>query len=157
MNDLNTIITISAMLLKTHFVFTMQHINLSCSEVNCLVVDNCIIVSIEKVLRNGLNNIRGNASLVTIENCSDVELDLVAPPHLIIVHLHLINLTNVRLGPLTDLKNIQNMAIFKSVIVGDVNILSANTNMFLENTVFLGKLEYYGYSRCCQENSLNVR
>ena len=75
MNDLNTIITISAMLLKTHFVSTMQHINLSCSEVNCFVVDNCKIVSIEKVLRNGLNNIRGNASLVTIENCSDVELD----------------------------------------------------------------------------------
>ena len=59
--------------------------------------------------------------------------NLVAPPHLIIAHLHLVNLTNVRLGRLTDLENIQNIAIFKSVIVGDVNILSANTNMFLEN------------------------
>ena len=157
MNDLNTFTTILALLLKTHFVLMMKHINLSCSEVNCFEANDYKIQSFEKVLGNGFNKIRDNESLVTIENCSDVELDLVAPPHLIIVHLHLVNLTNVRLGRLTDLENIQNIAIFKSVIVGDVNILSANTNMFLENTVFLGKLEYYGYSRCCQENSLNVR
>ena len=86
-----------------------------------------------------------------------MELDLSPPPGLVISHLHLVNLTNVRLGALTELENVQNMVIFQSVIVGDVNILSANTNMFLEKSVFLGKLEYYGYSRCCQENSLNIR
>ena len=115
------------------------------------------IRSFIKVSRHGLATIRDNQSLVTIENCSGVSLDLVTRPGLVISHLHLINLTNVRLGALTDLGNIQNMVIFKSVISGDVNIVSANTNMFLENSVFLGKLEYYGYSRCCQENSLNIR
>ena len=96
---------------------------------------------------------------VYVENCPDLVLDLgLVPASASVSHLHLVNLTNLRLEAAPGaLDTLASLLIFRSSVVGSVQIRQTQTNVYLEDSVFMGSFSSYSYSSAGSDNSLYIR
>ena len=101
----------------------------------------------------------GDVDFVYVENCPDLVLDLgLVPASASVSHLHLVNLTNLRLEAAPGaLDTLASLLIFRSSVVGSVQIRQTRTNVYLEDSVFMGSFSSYSYSSVGSDNSLYIR